>query len=422
MKTLIKLIGVVIALAFVQAVSAQQTDLQYFRTPGQKGLNVFETPKANDVEYQGLKVRVGGDFAIQFQGLSQSNDFADTLGLGVRELGKNFNLPTANLNVDAQLADGLRVHLRTYLSSRHHTEAYVKGGYFQVDNLNFVSEGFLQNFMNVATIRFGMDDINYGDAHFRRTDNACAIYNPFVGNYIFDAFTTEPFAELTIQTNGILGVLGATNGRLNQSPTVGDQGFVIYAKLGYDKQLSEDLRFRLTGSIYNSSGDGTRDYLYGGDRAGARYYNVMWLNEESADNDFSGRYNPRYATQTAFQVNPFVKYKGLEFFGIYEMVSNGDTDAGGSFTQLGAELLYRFGGHEQLYVGGRYNAISGNQTDADADMKINRINFGAGWFLTPNTLAKLEYVTQKYDGDYWMGTGFQGGEFSGVMLEAVIGF
>ncbi|MCF8238692.1 MAG: hypothetical protein K9I85_11080 [Saprospiraceae bacterium] len=422
MKTLIKLAGVVFALALVQVLQAQQTDLQYFRTPGQKGLNVFETPKTNDVEYQGLKVRVGGDFAIQFQGLSHSNDFADTLGMGVRELGKNFNLPTANLNVDAQLADGLRVHLRTYLSSRHHTESYVKGGYIQVDNLNFVSEGFLQNFMNVATIRFGMDDINYGDAHFRRSDNACAIYNPFVGNYIFDAFTTEPFAEVTIQTNGILGVLGATNGRLNQSPTVGDQGIVIYAKLGYDKQLSDDLRLRLTGSIYNSSGDGTRDYLYGGDRAGARYYNVMWLNSEAADSDFSGRYNPGYKTQTAFQVNPFVKYKGLEFFGIYEMVNNGDSDAGGSFTQLGAELLYRFGGREQLYVGGRYNAITGNQTDAAADLKINRINLGAGWFLTPNTLAKLEYVMQKYDGDYYLGTGFQGGEFSGVMLEAVIGF
>jgi hypothetical protein len=425
MKTLMKFLVAVIALTFAQAIHAQQSDLQYFRTPGQKGLNVFETPKTNDVEYEGLKVRVGGDFALQFQAIAQENDAfkADPAApMATRKLGNNFNLPTANLNVDAQLADGMRVHLRTYLSSRHHAEAYVKGGYFQIDNLNFISDGLLAGFMNVATIRFGMDDINYGDTHFRRSDNACAIYNPFVGNYIMDAFTTEPFVELTIQKSGFLGVVGATNGRLNQSPTIGDEGAVLYGKLGYDKQLSDDLRFRLTGSVYSSLGNGTRDYLYGGDRAGARYYNVMWLNSESADNDFSGRYNPQFATQTSFMINPFVKFMGLEFFGVIEIVNNGDTDAGGSLTHLGAELLYRFGGREQLFVGGRYNSVAGTQVKDGDKLNIDRINFGAGWFLTPNTLAKLEYVTQTYDGDFFTGTGFEGGGFNGVVFEAVIGF
>jgi hypothetical protein len=37
-------------------------------------------------------------------------------------------------------------------------------------------------------------------------------------------------------------------------------------------------------------------------------------------------------------------------------------------------------------------------------------------------MAKLEYVQQNYDGDGWEGTRFDGGEFSGVVLEAVISF
>ncbi|VXD12922.1 hypothetical protein [Marinoscillum sp. 108] len=395
---------------------AQQPALQYFRANDKDGLNVFETSKENDVEFTGVKVRVGGDFAMQFQGLSQTN-----AGDSLTELANNFNLPTANLNLDVQLADGMRMHLRTYLSSRHHTEAYVKGGYIQIDKLDFIRKDFMSGFMNVATIRVGMDEFNYGDAHFRRSDNARAIFNPFVGNYIMDSFTTEPFAELTINTSGFIGVLGATNGRLNQSPLPGDDGFVLFGKLGYDDQINDDLRLRLTGSFYSSSDKGTRDYLYNGDRAGGRYYQLLGTQTISSS-DFSPRFNPGFKYQTAFQINPFVKFKGLEFFGVFEVTSNGDDAVGGSFTQLGAEALYRFGGEEQLYLGGRFNSVSGEMTDAAAARDTQRINFGGGWFMTKNVLAKIEYVKQTYDGAGWNGSQYQGAEFNGVVIEATIGF
>jgi len=319
------------------------------------------------------------------------------------------------------LADGVRMHLRTYLSSRHHTESYVKGGYLQIDKLDFISPGFLEGFMNMATIQIGMDEINYGDTHFRRSDNARAIYNPFVGNYIMDAFTTEPHIEVTIQNNGIIGMVGLSNGRLNQSPEKGDDGRVFYAKLGYDKQMNDDLRFRLTGSLYSSSDNGTRDYIYNGDRAGGRYVSVL---EGAAlgGSDFSGRYNPGFAYHTAFQINPFLKYQGIEFFGVFEKSNNGDDAVGGGFTQIGAELLYRFGSTEQLYIGGRYNKVSGEAADGAATREIGRTNFGFGWFMTNNILMKTEYVSQKYDGDGWIGSIYQGGEFNGLVIEAVIGF
>jgi hypothetical protein len=394
---------------------AQHTGLQFFSPDSKEHLNTFETSKVDDTPFDGLRVHVGGDFALQFQGLSQTNS-GDTL----LDLAKNFNLPTANLNLDVQLVDGMRMHLRTYLSSRHHPEAYVKGGYLQIDKLDFIKPGFLSGFMEIATIKVGMDEINYGDAHFRRSDNARTITNPFVGKYIMDAFTTEPFLELTLQKQGFLGVVGFTNGRLNQSPVKGDDGIVLYGKLGYDKQVSDDLRLRFTGSLYSSSNDGSRDYLYGGDRAGARYY-LLFDTPTSSAGDFSVRYNPRFAYQTAFQINPFVKYKGLEFFGIFEMVSDG-SDAGGSFTQFGAELLYRFGGQDQLYVGGRYNGISGELTDSGATREISRVNVGGGWFLTNNVLAKLEYVSETLDGDGWNGSRYEGAEFSGIVFEATISF
>lgn len=403
----------------ITSIFAQQNSIQYFRTNDLNGLNVFETPKTDTVEFDGIKVRFGGDFAVQFQGLSQENNLVgDTLV----ELANNFSLPIANLNMDVQLADGLRMHLRTYLSSRHHPEAWVKGGYFQVDKLDFISPGFMSGFMENATLRFGMDEINYGDTHFRRSDNARAIYNPFVGNFIMDSFTTEPFGEFTYQNSGFLGVVGISNGRLNQNPVDGDNGFVFFSKLGYDNQISDDFRLRITGSFYNSSDKGTRDYLYNGDRAGAHYYTVLEGINDARASDFQPRFNPGFAYLSAFQVNPFVKFSGLEFFGVFEVASNGDSDVGGSFTQTGAELLYRFGSNEQLYVGGRYNMVSGEVSDDADTQEISRTNIALGWYLTKNVMTKFEYVTSKYEGDAYAGTKFEGATFDGFMIQAAISF
>ncbi len=404
----------VVAFLFAGTSFAQLSgELQNYREPGQAGLNVFEDPKEDTADFQGLRVRAGGDFAIQFQGLEQSND-ADNLVA----LSNNLTLPTANLNLEVQLAEGVRMHLRTYLSSRHHVEAWVKGGHMQIDNLDFIQEGFLSGLMENTRFRFGMDEINYGDTHFRRSDNARAIYNPFVENYIMDAFTTEPFAEVSVFNNGFLGLAGISNGRLNQSPTEGDDGVAVFGKVGYDSQINDDLRIRLTGSVYHSTDAGTRDYLYNGDRAGARYYQIFAT--EEGGSDFQPRFNPGFAYQTAFQVNPFVKFQGFEFFGVFE-VSNSGTDEGGSFTQLGAELLYRFGSREQFYLGTRFNNVDGETATDGPKCEINRINVGGGWFLTNNVLTKVEYVTSSYDGAAFTGH-LAGAQYDGFMIEAVISF
>lgn len=139
-------------------------------------------------------------------------------------------------------------------------------------------------------------------------------------------------------------------------------------------------------------------------------------------NAFEGRFNPRFKKLTAIQVNPFINYKGLEFFGIYEVASNSDDQGGGVFTQLASELLYRFGSTKQFYLGGRYNTVSGEMVENALTQKINRLNIGGGWFITKNVMTKLEYVNQNYEGEGWTGTKYNGGEFDGINIEAVISF
>ena len=298
---------------------AQVKDLQFWRPNDQRGINTFETTKEDTVPWNGLSVRIGGANTLQFQSVEASNSGA----VEIFNLGPNFNLATSNLDLDVQLYPGLRMHLRTYLSSRHHAQPYVKGGYMQVDRLDFIQPGFLSSLMDNVTIKVGHMQINYGDNHFRRSDNGQAIYNPFVGNYIMDSFTTEVGAEVYFQNNGIIGMLGLTNGKLNQSTVKPAEDAPktkpsVVAKLGYDSQVNEDLRFRLTGSVYHT-GESGRTYLYGGDRAGSRYYNI--LTDNSSEFRIP-RFDPGFNNEiTAIMLNTFVKFQGVEFYGVFENAS-----------------------------------------------------------------------------------------------------
>ena len=428
MRTLSKFLVVVFVALMATSIQAQKINfdrnVDNFRYPDKRGINVFESPKDTTSTFDGVDVRVGGSFALQYQQIENEN--ANLAGYEIKEAGSNFNLATANMDLDVELYDGVRMHLRTYLSSRHHHEPYVKGGYLLIDKLDFVSEGFLSDIMQYTTIKIGHMENNYGDAHFRRSDNAQALYNPFVGNLIMDAFTTEVGAEAYYRRDGFIGMVGFTNGKLNQSveedATGKSGGASFLAKLGYDKQLNDDLHVRLTGSIYNT-GYVPNSYLYAADRAGARYYNLMQDATSTSDDFRASRYNPSLTNKiTAVMFNPFVKYRGLEFFGTVEMAT-GKADSeleDRTVNQYAGELIYRFGNDENIYVGGRYNLVDAEDISGE-DVTINRMQIAAGWFMTRNILVKAEYVVQNYN-DFGATSILNEGQFDGVTLEAVISF
>src|SRR5262245_15520540 len=104
-----------LALLLFQSSTLAQNYLANTRPNSKAGVSVFEASKTDTALYEGFRIRIGGDFALQFQGIDQSND-----GDSLLELGTDFNLPSANLNLSAALLRGVSVHLRTYLSSKHH--------------------------------------------------------------------------------------------------------------------------------------------------------------------------------------------------------------------------------------------------------------------------------------------------------------
>ncbi|MGB8376277.1 MAG: hypothetical protein WCE57_13235, partial [Salegentibacter sp.] len=215
----------------------------------------------------------------------------------------------------------------------------------------------------------------------------------------------------------------ATNGKLNQAVTgPGTVSPSFLAKLGYDNYITDDFRFRLTGSIYHTNQTGSA-YLYTGDRSGSRYYNVMIDVDGGGDGFRAGRIDPGLKNElTSIMINPFFKVGGLEFFGIYERAegkksSEVDTRV---WNQYSGELIYRFGTDDDLYIGGRYNVADGTLASGE-DVSANRVQLAAGWFMTKNILMKAEYVNQEYN-DYPVTDIHNGGKFNGLMLEAAISF
>jgi hypothetical protein len=437
---------------FGLAAMAQKGEMQYFRANDKTGINIFETSKHDTTAFTKMHVKVGANFEMTYQSLADRNSAASVTQApyvgninSLESMTPGFVLPSANLNVDVQLEDGIRVSLTAYLASRHHEETWVKGGYIQFDKLLFLHSSFVDNLMKSLTIKVGQFDVDYGDQHYRRTDGGNTIYNPFIENYIMDEFATEIGGEIYYHSkSGLFAMGGMTNGELDPTALTSTKfdsaagrmnrySAAFHGKLGFDKQLTTDFRVRLTGSFYSVSSDNSNT-LFGGDRTGSHYFYVMsnaavakgtTLSNANDYNPFSGRLNPGFSEAVnTYMANAFLKYKGLEIFGTYENAKGRTITefTNRQATQYAGEVIYRFPANkENLWVGFRYNTVTAALQGLSSDVTVQREAGSIGWFLTRNIMMKAEYVNQVYMG-YPSNNILNGGKFNGVSLEASIAF
>ena len=400
----------------------------YFKPHDARALNVFEAPKQEGVPYDGFAIQWGAAFTQQFQALRHENTATPNVvgGVDVNSLigiGSGFNNADANLYMDAQLARGIRVALTSYLSSRHHSETWVKDGYLMVDGSPWEHE-LLDNLMEHLTLRLGHFELNYGDMHFRRTDNGQAMFNPLVGNLLMDAFTTEIGGEIYYRNNSWLVMGAVTGGEVRGQVIKPEQRSPSYTgKLGFDREFNENTRVRLTGSVYHTT-ESISNTLYSGNRAGSRYYYVVENpSATEAAQAWSGDVRPGFGKKvTAWVINPFVRFHGLELFGNIEQAEGRqavETEKR-TWNHYAGEAVYRMFDN-QIYLAGRYNVATGRLQGATEDVTVNRVQVGGGLFITQNLQAKLEYVEQKYE-DFPATDIRNGAKFHGAVFEAVVSF
>ena len=412
-----------------------QIQMQNYRPADSRGINVFESPKESGVAFTGFRISWGAAFRQQFQGLEHKNTAAPVMAGTTNQnqlidIGRGFNLADANLNLHMQVADGIRVHLSTYLSSKHHQESWVKDGYALIDK-SPIDNPILNRIMEYTTLKLGHFETNYGDQHFRRSDNGNGMYNPFVGNLLIDAFTTEVGGEVYFRNAmGLLAMVGLNSGTIQGGVTTPDRRTNAYVgKLGFDNQLTDDLRVRLTSSYYKNDKSPSNTLLTG-DRAGHAYDLVMENTAASLTSQaWSGQMRSMGFSNSvrAYSVNPFVKWQGLEFFGTYDNFkgkSLAEPDWR-TWTQYAGEGVYRFL-DEKVYVGARTNTAKGALLNTatityPGDVSMDRNALTAGWFVTPTLLLKGEYMQQKY---YRFPSNDirNGGKIQGFVIEGVVAF
>ena len=88
---------------------------------------------------------------------------------------------------------------------------------------------------------------------------------------------------------------------------------------------------------------------------------------------------------------------------------------------MAGEFTYRFLADDRVFVAGRYNTAKGELVGIANKVSVDRFNVGGGWFVTPNVMAKAEWVHQNYN-DFPLTDIRSGGKFKGFLVEGVVAF
>ena len=406
----------------------------------------FEPAKDTSAFKGKPEVSLSTDLSFYFQGISTAVPGGTTTNgtayTAIAEIERGLILPTANFDISAKIMSGFNVKLQTMLASHHHNETYVKGGYATIDNLDFIAPGLLSDVMRNTTIKIGVNDINYGDDQYRRTDNANVMRNPFINNLAVEGYLQGTHLEVLYRIPAIdsFVTVGVTNGQANPSDvtqsnyngagSASSDRYALYGKFGFDKQLNEDLRVRLTESLFFVEGINRLD-LYSSDKAGdvvRQVYGTTGTAAQGAGWNVISGYASATVSKTATDVlasktNLFLKYKDTELYGLYEVVDAADVfDKSMKVNHYAIALVQRFN-NDKFWLAARYeNAV---QEYADAwkdfgDAELTQIQLAAGWYLSKNAVAKIEYIDQdrKNFSIYRNGKA----SFDGYMISAALSF
>jgi hypothetical protein len=418
----------------VQSLLGPRTEGEYF-TPFSLMQPSFpaNTPKLKIGQLDHMQVFMGFQAEMRFQDLVQGDVYSG----GMREprLSSGFQTPFGDLSFLARLGDVMEVYYDLYLASRPHpSTTYGHEGYLIFHRMpgSLGENSLIQKFFDIADVKVGAFDIDFGDSRYRRSNNARVQYNPLIGNYVVDPETEEIGVEVyskPTRLNWLVALTnGTTTGHVDRS-----NGYGVHGKLW--GQVTPDLRAALSGyrADHSASGTGTaasgeKSFLFSNSRSGGPYDGVI------AGGDAPGQILPATGKDvTALQGDLTWNHWPYEAYG--NLGWTRDSDTNGSAPGSPEERWY-YGAAQgvyhltaDLYAAAQYSAaFAGKINNVSSDGVVQRIQVGGGYWFTRTMLAKLEYVYQWYH-DFTPAGGQVGGidvwrgpSFNGVILEASFSF
>lgn len=388
----------------------------------------------NIADLSDMKLYMGFAAVGRLQYLTQDNAYIDGQNAGGLEPG--FQTPFANMSFMATFDDCLDVYFDFYISTRAHPD-YMQGGqgYMLFKKLPEQLQGiqsfdwFFENF----DVKAGGFEVDYGDAHYRRSNAGSTWQNPLIGNYVVDPRGIDIGVEIIANGWPLKALVGVGSGTYEGHVADGS-GYSSHAKFWGDPLPG--LRASLSLYHANHSGDGpgwpenngTAGNLFVTNRSGGSYDSVF------GGGDAPGQLLPG-AGQLVSAAQFDLTWRGgpLELYGYFGWMTDDDTNGSApgnpkeGWYYYAAEGIYNF--TDRLYAAGRYSGATAiDLNDAASDGYINRFALGGGYWLFDVVLFKVEFVYQglygftEKDGKVCGVDAWRDPCFYGAIAEASFGF
>ena len=245
----------------------------------------------------------------------------------------------------------------------------------------------LKQFMEIANVKAGQFDIDFGDHRYRRTDNARGQRNPFIGNTIIDPSATEVGVEFFSKPTTVNWLVGVGSGAETGTFEAG-RGLGAHAKLWVNFDS-----LRVSGSAYtldHNAKSTSFSNLYRASRSGGQY-NGVFDNGNGPGNIFIGAGK----SLTAYQFDVSWYKPTYELYGHAGYVNENVPVTGEeSWYYATLDAVYRF--TPRLYADARYNvAYADKLRGGSSDGRVERLQIGGGYWLFKSILFKAEFVAER---------------------------
>lgn len=247
-----------------------------------------------------------------------------------------------------------------------------------------------------------------------------------------EAYMQAPHIEVLYRLPANTFVMvGITNGQVNpddvtavdRNSTSGSSNRPgLYGKIGFDSQINDDLRVRLSESVYTVHGTNKGSSLYSGDKAGTPSRKIF---DDGTDTDFGALWNALsgFSDLTVSKTNFFTRYQDTELYAMFEIADGADAKGVDmAMNHYAVDLVQRFH-NDKFYAAARYEKAKLDYKEATNDLgdaEMTQWQVGLGWFLSKNAVAKLEYI----DHERTNNSSFVGGtaDFKGYMISTALTF
>lgn len=347
------------------------------------------------------RLRLGLDAVSAWQSLEQRND-----SNSLPSLQSGFQAALGNVHANIALADSVQAYVELYIGSKHHEgEVMDREGWVRIgrlpDSWNVLG---LNALLRHVDIKAGHFEVDFGNQHLVRSDNAEVQRNPLIGNHVVDPNTVEGGFEIIGAERAFHWLVGLGNGVTVEDFQPG-RAYSRHAKVWVQPA---DSSFNVAASVYgvDQSGNptgypdkGSWTEMFAGNRSGSRYSGVMGGGPD-AGQIFIGRGQDLLA----WQLDATLRSRALRLAGLYGRVRDNELNGSSpgrlreSWSYFGAEARFDLL-TDRLYAAARYSgAVTSTYKGTTIDANVNRYQLGLGFRLVPEMLFKVEYVEQRYRG------------------------